>query len=189
MKNLLIAIKLFATLTIITGLLYPLSLTLFAQIFFNEKANGSLIYCEKKCIGSELIGQKFVSPDFFWGRPSAIDYNPFPSGGSNMNPVGEKLKTAIQYRIDTIRKYHQGADLHTIPKDLLFASASGVDPHISPEAIYFQFDRVCTFRKFNDGQRKKLFNAIKSSIETDGLIIGGQSKVNVFKLNLKLLEI
>lgn len=189
MKNILIAIKLFIALTIITGILYPLSMTVFAQLFFKEKSNGSLIYKGKNCIGSELIGQKFFSPDFFWGRPSAIDNNPFPSGASNMNPVGEKLKEQVQLRVDTIRKYHGKMPIQSIPKDLLFASASGVDPHISPEAVYSQIERVCKYRNFNENQKKKLYNAVQSSIESNDLIIGGQSKINVFRLNIKLMEI
>jgi len=189
MKNLILALRIFFGLTIITGMLYPLSLTLFAQIFFKDKANGSMITNNGKVIGSELIGQKFISPEFFWGRPSAINYNPFPSGAGNMNPIGDKLKTTIQERIDSIQKYHLNTDMQTIPKDLLFASGSGVDPHISSEACYFQFERVSKFRKLDENQKKKLLKLIKSSIETNDLIIGGQAKVNVLKLNLKLLEI
>lgn len=189
MKNIYISLKLFLALSIMTGILYPLSITAFAQLFFKEKANGSLIYKDGNCIGSELIGQKFHSPEFFWGRPSAIDNNPYPSGASNMNPLGEKLKTLIEKRVDTINKYHSNIDLKSIPIDLIFASGSGVDPHISPEAVYFQIERVCKYRNLNDKQKKKLLEVINSSLESNDLIIGGQKKINVLKLNLKLMEI
>ena len=188
MKNLIIAIKVFVFLTVITGIIYPLVITGVAQLLLTDKANGSLIINNGKVIGSELIGQKFVSPDYFWGRPSAIDYNPFPSGASNLNPVGNKLKEQIQIRIDTIRKYHGNIPIQSIPKDLLFASASGVDPHISPEAAYFQVERICKYRNYNAKQKKKLLKIIESSIESDDLFIGGQKRVNVLNLNRKIFN-
>lgn len=188
MKQFIIGIKVFVFMTVITGIIYPLVITGAAQLFFPEKANGSLIINNGKVIGSELIGQKFVSPDFFWGRPSAIDYNPFPSGASNLNPIGEKLKEQVQLRIDTIRKYHGNLPIKSIPKDLLFASASGVDPHISPEAAYFQVERISKFRNYNANQKAKLLKIIESSIESDDLFIGGQKRVNVLNLNRKLFN-
>jgi potassium-transporting ATPase KdpC subunit len=186
MKNLIISIKLFFLLTIITSILYPLVITLFANSVYPQKSNGSMIIKDKEIIGSELIGQQFSRPEYFWGRPSAINYNPMPSGGSNLNPVGSLIKEQIQTRIDTIKKYQGDATINEVPKDLLFASASGVDPHISPEAAYFQVDRVVEARKFGPEQKNKLIELIKKSIESPDLFIFGELRINVLVINLKL---
>jgi potassium-transporting ATPase KdpC subunit len=189
MKNIIIAVKLFILLTIITGVAYPLTITVFAQLAYPEKAKGSMISINRSIIGSELIGQQFTKPEYFWGRPSAIANNPMPSGASNLNPVGETLKTQIQARIDTIRKYQGNVNIIDIPKDLLFASGSGVDPDISPEAIYFQFNRVSNYRRFTEEQKNKLKIIIESSIKSPDFYIFGEPRVNVLKLNLKLNEL
>ncbi|MEI6091179.1 MAG: potassium-transporting ATPase subunit KdpC [bacterium] len=189
MKNLWIGLKLLLAMTVITGIIYPLFITGFAQLFFSDKANGSMIIKEHKLIGSELIGQKFTHPGNFWGRPSAIGNNPLPSGGSNLSPVGEELKEQVQARIDTIQKYHGNLSINQIPKDLLFASASGVDPHISPSAAYFQVDRIAKARNFDNIQKINLKELIKKSIESPDLVIFGDSRVNVLELNLKLNDL
>ena len=186
MKNLIIALKIFILMTIITGLLYPLAITGYAQIFFSNKANGSLITRDKKILGSELIGQQFNKPEYFWGRPSAIGNIPLPSGGSNLNPLGANFKEKFQARVDTIRKYHGNIEINKIPKDLIFASASGVDPHISPETAYFQVDRISKSRHLSDEQIKKLKILIQSSIVKPDLYIFGEYRINVLDLNLKL---
>jgi K+-transporting ATPase ATPase C chain len=186
MKNLIIAFKIYILLTIITGLLYPLAITGFAQTFFSNKANGSLIIRDKKILGSELIGQQFNMPEFFWGRPSAIENNPMPSGGSNLNPVGLTLKDKIQTRVDTIRKYHGNISIGKIPKELLFASASGVDPHISPETAYFQLERIAKYRHLSSEQKNKLNKLIQTSIEAPDLNVFGEFRINVLKLNMQL---
>jgi potassium-transporting ATPase KdpC subunit len=188
MKNIIIALKIFIVLTLITGIIYPLVITGFAQIIFPIKANGSLLIKDNKIIGSELIGQRFTKPEFFWGRPSAIGNNPMPSGGSNLNPVGNTFKEQFLARVDTIRKYHGNIDINSIPKDLLFASASGVDAHISPEAAYFQFERIAKARNFNKEQKEQLMNLINISIEHQDFFILGEKRVNILKLNLRLDE-
>ena len=189
MKNTIIAVKLFIMLTIITGVIYPLAITGFAQLVYPSKANGSMIIQANKLIGSELIGQQFTRPEYFWGRPSAISNNPMPSGGSNLSPVGKAFKDIFQSRVDTIRKYHGYISIEKIPKDLLFASASGVDPQISPNAAYFQVDRIANYRHFTLEQKSKLKKIIKTSIENPDLFIFGEQRINVFKLNLKLTEL
>lgn len=189
MKNLWIGFKVLLAMTVITGIIYPLFITGFAQICFPSKANGSMIFKEQKLIGSELIGQQFNQPENFWGRPSAIGNNPMPSGGSNLSPVSKEFKDVFQARVDTIRKYHGNIDINQIPKDLLFASASGVDPHISPYAAYFQVDRIAKARNFDNIQKKKLKELIKKSIESPDLVIFGESRVNVLELNLKLNDL
>jgi potassium-transporting ATPase KdpC subunit len=189
MKNLFIAIKLFIILSVITGLIYPFAITGIGQIVFPHKANGSMIKINEKIIGSELIGQKFDSTIYFWGRPSAIDYNPMPSGGSNLNPVGTQLKDRIQICMDSTYAPLGYTEITKIPKDLLFASASGVDPHISPEAACFQVDRVAEARKFSEEKKKKLIELINKSIELPDLFIFGEPRVNVLLLNLQLKNI
>lgn len=186
MKNLKIAIRVFILLTLITGVIYPLAITSFAQIFYPNKANGSMIIKENKIVGSEFIGQQFTSPGYFWGRPSAIGNNPMPSGGSNLSPVSKEFKVQFQARVDTIRKYHGYIEVNKIPKDLLFASASGVDPHISPKAAYFQVERIAKFRHLSDNQIIKLKKLIQSSIEKPDFYIFGEFRINVLELNLKL---
>lgn len=189
MKNSIIALKLFIVLTIITGAIYPLAISGIARIAFSDKANGSMISQNNKIVGSVLIGQQFTRPEFFWGRPSAINNNPMPSGGSNLNPIGDTLKAQIMSRIDNIRKYHGNLQLNQIPKDLLFASGSGVDPHISPEAVYFQIGRVAAYRHLTSDQKNKLSKIIQNSIQFPDLYIFGESRINVLELNLKLMEL
>ncbi len=189
MKNFFKSIKIFFMLTVICGVVYPLLIFALSQFAFSEKANGSLIIKDKRLIGSNLIGQQFIKPEFFWGRPSAINNNPMPSGGSNLNPIGEKLKNQIQIRMDSIRKYHGNLTIIQIPKELLFASASGVDPHISPETAYFQVQRIAKFRNFDENQILKLKQLINSSIENRDLFIFGEPRVNLMNLNLQLLEL
>lgn len=189
MKNFIIAIKLFLIMTVITGIIYPLFITGFAHFVFPQKADGSMISNEQKIIGSELIGQHFSRPEYFWGRPSAIQNNPMPSAGSNLNPVGDSLKLQVQSRIDTIRKYQGNLKISEIPKDLLFASGSGVDPHISPEVVFFQFDRVINYRHFSEEQKNILRKIIINSIESPDINIFGEPRVNVLNLNLELDKI
>ncbi len=189
MKNTIIALKLLVIMTVITGIIYPLAISGFSQLAFSDKANGSMIKQNEKIIGSELIGQQFVKPEYFWGRPSAIGNNPMPSGGSNLSPVSPEFKIQFQARVDTIRKYHGNIAIKQIPKDLLFASASGVDPHISPSAANFQVDRITNARHYNSEQKQKVNNLIKSMIESPDLFIFGEPRINVLKLNIKLSEI
>jgi K+-transporting ATPase ATPase C chain len=186
MKQIIIGLKALIILTIITGVMYPLAITGFAQIFYKHKANGSMIIKDNKIIGSELIGQQFIKPEFFWGRPSAIAYNPMPSGGSNLSSVSKEFKAQFLRRVDTIRKYHGNIKIIDIPKDLLFASASGVDPHISPDAAYFQVERIAKTRNFTEARKLELIQFISSSIEKPDMFILGELRVNVLLLNLQL---
>ncbi len=188
MKNIKTGLKMLVFMTLITGIVYPLMVTGFARVFFPSKADGSMIIRGNKTIGSELIGQQFASEKYFWGRPSAIGYNPVPSGGSNLSPVGKKFKAQFDARVDTIRKYHGNIAPSGMPRDLLFASGSGADPHISPEAAYFQAGRVAKARGFDEAQKRKLMEMIKKSVESPDLFILGEKRVNVLLLNLKLDE-
>jgi K+-transporting ATPase ATPase C chain len=175
----------FLLLTIITGVLYPLSVTLIAQIAFSHQANGSLIQLDGKNVGSELIGQEFTDSKYFWGRPSATStnaYNAASSTGSNLGPTNIALFDAIKARIAALEAAHPG-ETTKIPIDLVTASGSGLDPHISPAAAKYQIARVAKQRHIDIKQVEKL---VDSNIETRTLGVLGEPRVNVLKLNLAL---
>jgi K+-transporting ATPase ATPase C chain len=172
-------------LTVVTGLAYPAVVTGLAQVLFPSQANGSLIMKDGKAVGSSLIGQAFDDPKYFWGRPSAT--SPFPnnagsSGGSNQGPTNPDLQKAVQGRIDTI-KAADPSNTAPIPVDLVTASGSGLDPHISPAAAFYQVPRVAKARGLNEDLVRRLVDE-----NTQGRQFGflGESGVNVLELNLAL---
>ena len=172
--------RLFLCLTMLTGGIYPLVITAVAQLFFSYQANGSFIEFQDKKIGSVLIAQKFENVKYFWPRPSAIDFNPLPSGGSHLGPINVVLKKAVEKRrLMFISQGHPDK----VPSDLLYASGSGVDPHITPEAAYFQAARVAQARQLNEAELRKLI-----ADHTEGATLGfiGEPRVNVLELNLAL---
>ena len=178
MKNFKIAILLFLSLTILTGVIYPFLITAAAQIFFREQANGSLLKSSQgEIVGSSLIAQKFQDRKYFWPRPSAIDYNPLPSGGSNL-AVGS---IALQKILESKPK--------NMPADLIFASGSGLDPEISIAAAMFQVERISKSRKFKPKQQQELKKLIGKLKEKRDLGILGEPRINVLKLNLALDKI
>ena len=185
-KQAIIALKFFLIMTILTGVIYPLVMTGLAQLSFPSKANGSLIKKDGKIIGSELIGQKFDSTIYFWSRPSAIDYNPIPSGASNLGPTSDKLKKQVVERRILFATMNTITDTTAIPKEMLFASASGLDPHISQKAALLQVDRVAKARNFNIIQKQNLVQSVKNLTETPQFKVLGEERVNVLILNLEL---
>jgi len=191
-KDIITAMRILIVLTIITGLVYPVFITVSAQAMFGEKASGSLVFSDdKKPRGSELIGQKFVSAGYFWPRPSAADYN-IPSGGSNLGPTSAALVKTFNERKANILKAHGYGTVETsieVPQELLFASASGIDPHISPNGAKFQIERVSNARKFDALKKKRLVELIENSIEYPQLGFLGEPSVNVLKLNMALDKI
>ena len=189
MKPLYISLKIFLFFTILTGIIYPLFITGIAQIVFPEKANGSLILHGTKIIGSELIGQQFDTSIYFTSRPSAVSYNPMPSGGSNLGLTNSKLKNLVSERRKNFIEFNQLDSFTPIPSEMLFASASGLDPHISQQAALLQADRIVKARRFNIFQREKLVQCIKELTEPPQLLCLGEERVNVLLLNLKLDEI
>jgi K+-transporting ATPase ATPase C chain len=185
-KQTIIALKFLLVMTILTGVIYPLVMTGLAQLSFPSKANGSLIKKDGKIIGSELIGQKFDSTIYFWSRPSAIDYNPIPSGASNLGPTSDKLKKQVVERRILFATMNTIMDTTAIPKEMLFASASGLDPHISQKAALLQVDRVAKARNFNTMQKQNLVQSVKNLTETPQFKVLGEERVNVLILNLEL---
>lgn len=185
-KQIFTAVRVSLVFTIITGIIYPLGITLFSNIFFTQKAAGSLIEKEGHIIGSELISQKFTGDKYFWARPSAIDYNPLPSGASNLSLTSAALKKNYDER----KKYFLDKNFlnsnHSIPEEMLFSSASGADPHISGEAAYLQVNRIAKARNFDEMKINKLKRIIESSIRNPQLGIFGKTVVNVLLLNLEL---
>src|SRR5438128_10828304 len=170
---------------IVTGLAYPAIVTGIAQVAFPYRANGSLVVKDGKTLGSELIGQPFDDPKYFWGRPSATTpfaYNAGSSSGSNLSPTNADLVRAVQARVAALRAADPG-NTASVPVDLVTASGSGLDPHISPAAALYQVSRVAKARKMNP-------QLLQQSVErhTEGRLFGllGEPRVNVLELNLAL---
>jgi K+-transporting ATPase ATPase C chain len=179
------ATALLIALTIVTGALYPLLVTLIAQALMHEQASGSLIEHDGRVVGSTLIGQSFDDPRYFWGRPSATSAMPYDAGastGSNLGPTDPALRTAVGERVATLRAANLG-QLGPIPLDLVTTSASGLDPHMSPAAALWQVPRVARARKLSEQRVADLVAA-----HTEGRTLGilGEPRVNVLALNIAL---
>lgn len=176
-------------LTILTGVVYPLLATALAQVLFPRQANGSLIEQGGQIVGAGPIGQAFDDPRYFWGRPSAtapFAYNAAASAGSNLGPTNDALIAAVQQRIDALAAADASLDIVNpapIPADLVTASASGLDPHISPAAAAYQIPRVARARGLTPEQVRALVEQ-----HTEGRQLGllGEARVHVLKLNLAL---
>ncbi|MDQ2994180.1 MAG: potassium-transporting ATPase subunit KdpC [Pseudomonadota bacterium] len=185
LKQIKIALTLLILLTAITGLIYPLVVTGLTQLFFPWQSNGSLIEYKGEIIGSALIGQSFTAPDSFWGRDSATSpfpYNAKSSTGSNRGPSNPAFLMAIKSRIQHLQKYNPKKDI-LIPIDLVTASASGLDPDISPLAAFYQAPRIVAT---NHIAEKKILALITDSIQKRDLCLLGEPRVNVLELNLAL---
>lgn len=179
------ALSLFALLTVATGVVYPLVVTGIAQTVFPDAAHGSLIVRDGQTVGSELIGQNFTDPRYFWGRPSAtgpMPYNGGASGGSNLGPLNPALTDAVKARIAAL-KAADPDNTKPVPVDLVTASASGLDPHISPAAAEYQADRIARVRQMDAAQVRQL---IAQNTEGRDFGLFGEPRVNVLKLNLAL---
>jgi potassium-transporting ATPase KdpC subunit len=184
MKNLITAILMTIVTTILLGLAYPLVVTGLAQVIFPDKANGQLIRnAEGTIIGSHLIGQPFTSPGYFRSRPSAAGANGYDasgSGGSNLGPTNQKLIDRVKADLEKLQAENPGKP---VPIDLVTASGSGLDPHISPAAAEFQVSRVARERGMSEDELRQIVTA-----HTEGRQLGflGEPRVNVLELNLDL---
>jgi K+-transporting ATPase ATPase C chain len=176
---------LFVLLTVITGIAYPLAVTGIGKMVFPSQVSGSLVMRDGKAVGSSLIGQSFQDPKYFWGRVSAtspMPNNAFASGGSNFGPTNPALLDAVRARILAL-KAADPDNTRPIPVDLVTASGSGLDPHVSPAAALYQATRVARERHFDAGRVRQL---VLSQIEPPQWGILGEARVNVLLLNLAL---
>ena len=184
-RQLRYAVGFVVLLTVLTGVIYPLAVTGIAQALFRHQANGSLISDNGETVGSELIGQPFSDPRYFWGRLSAIGYDAADSSGSNYGPTNPALLEAIQARIDAL-KVVDPDNQEPIPVDLVTSSASGLDPDISPAAAQYQIPRVARYRGLSEEQVSALVGRFSEGRQF-GIL--GEPRVNVLKLNLALDEL
>jgi K+-transporting ATPase ATPase C chain len=187
MRQLRSSILIFLVLTVLTGLIYPLAVTALAQVIFPHQANGSLIEKDGKPVGSALIGQPFAGPRYFWGRPSATSpspYNAVNSGGSNLGPTNPDLIKRVKADVERLRAANGHAgDQTPVPVDLVTSSASGLDPHISPAAAFYQVNRVALARGLDSTALRRL---VEKHVEGRWLGLIGEARVNVLELNLDL---
>ena len=187
MSNVLRAVRAVVVLAVLTGLAYPLAITGIAQLTMSDKADGSLVRVDGRVIGSSSIGQLWEGEEWFHGRPSAIDYDASTSSGSNLGPTSQALADLIGERarsiLDLEGPYTTGLSVADIPVDLLTASASGLDPHISPAAARFQAPRIAEVRGLS---LDRVLALIDANTEAQTLGFLGQARVNVLELNLAL---
>lgn len=183
MKTLKSALIIFALFSLILGLLYPFVMTGIAQLVFPHKANGSILIRNGKIAGSELIAQSFTQAVYFQGRPSTVNYDGGSSGASNYGPTEPKFHEQISERLNTIRKINGLLPNQSVPADLVTASASGLDPHISVSSAMLQVPRIAKVRKIDETViRSLVFTHIEEPLF-------GTPCINVLKLNLALDEL
>ena len=191
------ALRLWFGFTLLLGLAYPLGMTALAQWIFPAQANGSLVYQGERLVGSRLIGQPFTAPGYFWSRPSAVGYNGAGSGGSNLGPLNPELQQQIAARLALLAPTEGDASerplwpviagsMGRMPVDLVTSSGSGLDPHLSPAATYYQVARVAKVRGLPAGQVEAL---VSQQIEVPPLGVLGAPVVNILLLNLALDEL
>jgi K+-transporting ATPase ATPase C chain len=177
------SLRMFVWLSVLTGLIYPLIITALAQLTWKESANGGFITSKDRIVGAHLIGQKFQNDRYFWGRPSSNNYNSLDSGGSNLGPTSALLKKQVEERMQAFSA-ERG-----VPSELLFASGSGLDPHISPTAAFFQVSRILKARGDNrEIKGDDVVNLIERLTEKRYFGFIGEPCVNVLQLNLALDE-
>jgi len=186
MKIIITSIKFLLLMTLLTGIIYPVFIFFMAKIAYPDKSTGSLIRSNGNIVGSELIAQKFDSSIYFQPRPSAIDYQPMPSGASNLGPTSLQLKNiSDSLRLAYIMKNNLQENTK-VPSDAIFASGSGIDPHISYLNAIMQSNRVAAARNFNDSKKKQLNDLINKLTENPQFGFLGEQRINVLLLNIEL---
>jgi len=183
------AIRMLMIMTVVLGVIYPLGMTAFAQMIFPAQANGSLIYKEGNLVGAKLIGQNFTDERYFHGRPSAAGddgYDAASSAGSNLGPTSKKLLSGIDERAKVLRQDNDLAEDAIVPSDLVTASGSGLDPHITVAAAQIQLQRVAKARKLSEEQ---ILAIIEKNTENPQIGFLGEKRVNVVGLNLALDDV
>ncbi len=181
MRNIIaISVRALIVFTVLTGVAYPLVVTGIAQLLTPHAANGSIVEVDGKAVGSELLAQGFKKPEYFWSRPSAVDYGTLPGGATNLGPTSQKLKDRVAASLKDLSLIHEVPDK---PYDLILTSASGLDPHITPDSARFQLSRVAGARKIETTQLAAL---IEASTEPSFLGVIGRPRINVLNLNLAL---
>jgi potassium-transporting ATPase KdpC subunit len=185
-KEITNSIKILVLFIIITGIVYPLCISGIAYLFFRNKSEGSLIRLNGRVVGSELIGQNFDSLKYFWPRPSATAYNTMPSGGSNLGRLNPVLDSLARARKEKFTIANSVDNVSMIPSDIITASASGLDPDISPETARLQIARVSKARGFNKEKQAKLESLVNKLTEHRKFYVLGEPVINVLRLNLSL---
>lgn len=190
MKKIIIqSFKMFVFITFLTGIIYPFFITMIGQTIFPYESNGSIIKKNDVIVGSKILGQQFSDSIYFHPRPSSINYLPMPSGASNLGLSSALLKEQVNTRKLEFRKINFLNDSISVPSDVLFASGSGVDPHISVESAKLQIKRILMNRNINPSKSKIFYNLIDSLTEYPQFGVLGNKVVNVLSLNLKLDEV
>jgi potassium-transporting ATPase KdpC subunit len=185
-KQINTGLRLLMLMVILTGIVYPGIITVITSLFFPGKAHGSLVERNGIIIGSELIGQDFNIQKYFWSRPSFNNYNPLPSGASNLGPLNPLLTGEINQREkDFLQANNMKEDLK-VPPEMVTASASGLDPHISPTAALLQVSRVAQARGMDKKEQEKLVDLVNDFTENRQFSLLGEPRINVFLLNLKI---
>ena len=182
MKYVMPAIRFKLFMIVLLGFLYPFVMTGISQAIFPRQASGDFLTRGGQVVGSRLIAQKFEKSEYFWSRPSAVDYNPLPSGGSNLGLASADLKKIVDERKTKLKAAHPEQTVEP-PHDLLFASGSGLDPHISPAAAQYQLQRVAKARNITN---EKVQSLIEQASEGRQFGILGEARVNVLVLNMAL---
>ncbi|GAT62516.1 potassium-transporting ATPase subunit KdpC [Paludibacter jiangxiensis] len=185
-KSILSGLKILLAFTLLTGMVYPLIVSGIAQAVFPRQSNGSIISIGQKSYGSELLGQEFKSDHYFWSRPSACSYATLPSGASNWSPTSDTLRKTIEKRRESFILANHLPLNTVVPNEMLTASGSGLDPHISPESAELQIGRVALARHFSTAQLLQLHKLVARHAEPPQFGCLGEKRVNVLQLNRDL---
>jgi K+-transporting ATPase ATPase C chain len=185
-KSILSGLKILLAFTLLTGLVYPLVITGIAQVVFPRQSNGSIVTIDGKVRGSELLGQEFKNDRYFWSRPSACGYATLPSGASNWGPTSDTLRKVIEKRRESFILANRLPVNTVVPVEMVTASGSGLDPHISPESARLQIDRVASARHFSQNKLSQLHKLVAVHTEQPQFGCLGEKRVNVLALNRDL---